>query len=82
MVSRSLTAYEKKRTLLEQKLFIAGWALYRCRRFTTTAPSILLHVPEPEAIMVLSNRTHHLRLEALLVDLRCYQVKFDMVDQT
>ena len=69
MISRSLTNFEKKRAPLEQKLYIIGWALHRCRRFTSTAPSILLHVPEPDAIVVLRDHTHHLRLEALLTNL-------------
>jgi hypothetical protein len=35
-----------------------------------------VHLPEPESILVVNNRTHHLRIEALLVDLRCYNVRF------
>jgi hypothetical protein len=80
MVSRALTGYELKRTALEQKLYIAGWALHRCRRFTTTAPSVLLHLPEPEAVLVIRDKTHHVRLEALLVNLQCYNVTFDVGD--
>ena len=82
MVSRSLTDYEMKRSYLEQKLYIAGWALHRCRRFTYTAPSILLHLPEPESIQVIRDKTHHLRLEALLINLQCYAVTYDIGDQT
>jgi RNase H-like domain found in reverse transcriptase len=72
LVSRSLTSFEKKRTGLEQRLYIAGWALHRCRRFTTTSPAIRVHLPEPESVVVMRDKSHHLRLEALLVDLKCY----------
>ena len=76
LVSRALTKFEQQRTPLEQQLYVAGWALHRCRRFTTTAPMVHVHLPEPESILVVNNRTHHLRIEALLVDLRCYNVRF------
>lgn len=76
LVSRSLTEYEKKRPPLEQKLHVARWALHRCRRFTSTAPAIHVHLPEPEHVMVLQDRMHHLRLEALLVDLASYRCTF------
>ena len=72
LVSRTLTAFEQKRTGLEQRLYIAGWALYRCRRFTTTSPAIRIHLPEPESVVVMRDKSHHLRLEALLVNLKCY----------
>jgi hypothetical protein len=82
LVSRSLTPFEQKRSGLEQKLYVAGWALHRCRRFTTTAPAIRLHLPEPESVLVMRDKNHHLRLEALLVNLRCYQITFDQADHT
>jgi hypothetical protein len=72
LVSRSLTSFEQKRTGLEQRLYIAGWALHRCRRFTTTSPAIRIHLPEPESVVVMRDKNHHLRLEALLVNLKCY----------
>ena len=76
LVSRSLTIYEKKRPPLEQKLHIARWALHRCRRFTATAPSIHLSIPEPAHVIILADKTHHMSLEALLVDLASYNVSY------
>lgn len=81
LISRGLTAYEKNRPPLEQKLHIARWALHRCRRFTTTSPAITVHVPEPEHLLVLRDRTHHLRVEALLVDMASYKVSFNKGDE-
>ena len=62
-------------------MYIAGWALHRCRRFTTTAPSILIHLPKPESILVIRDKTYHLRLEALLVNLYIYNVTYDVGNQ-
>ena len=76
LVSRSLTEYEKKRPPLEQKLHIARWALHRCRRFTATAPSIHLNIPEPAHVLILADKTHHMRIEALVVDLASYNVSY------
>lgn len=80
LVSRGLTNYEKKRPPLEQKLYIASWAVHRCRRFTTTSPSITIHIPEPEQVLVLRDRTHHLRIEALMVGMASYNVTFGKSD--
>lgn len=76
LVSRALSEYEKKRPPLEQKLHLARWALHRCRRFTATSPAVHLHIPEPAHVLVLADRLHHIRLEALLVDLASYGVTY------
>jgi hypothetical protein len=76
MVSRDLTNYEMKRPPLEQKLHLARWALHRCRRFTAGAPTIHIHLPEPAQVMVMHDKMHHLKLQALLIDLASYGATF------
>jgi hypothetical protein len=76
LVSRSLTPYEKKRPPLEQRLHVVRWALRRCRRFTATAPRIHVNMPEQAHALVIADRTHHLRIEALLVDLASYNTTY------
>lgn len=76
LVSRSLTPYEKKRPPLEQKLHVVRWALRRCRRFTATSPRIHVSISEPAHLLVLADKTHHLRIEALLVDLASYNTTY------
>ena len=81
LVSRSLTPYEAGRPDLERRLHIARWALHRCRRFTATSPAVHIHVPEPAHVLALRDRTHHLRIEALLVDLASYNATFGQGDE-
>lgn len=76
MVSRSLTPYEQGRPPLEQKLHMARWALHKCRRFTTSAPKVTIFMEEPEGVMVLNDKTHHLKIEAILIDLASYRAVF------
>lgn len=76
LVSRTLTNYELGRPPLERKLHLIRWALYRCRRFTTTAPEVQIHLAEPEHVIALLDRTSHLRLQALLVDLASYRAVY------
>ncbi len=76
LVSRALTEYEKKRPPLEQMLHLTRWALHRCRRFTSTSPAIHVHIPEPAHVVVLADKLHHMKLEALLVDLASYRVSY------
>lgn len=82
LVSRALTPYEGGRPPLEQKLYMARWALHRCRRFTSVVPKVVLHIPEPEQLLVLRDKTHHLRLEAMVVDLASYRVEFTQAEPT
>lgn len=82
LVSRSLTAYEASRPPLEQKLHIARWALHRCIRFTATSPTITIHIPDPAHVVVLRDKVHHLRLEALLIDLASYKASYGQGDDT
>ena len=76
MVSRTLTEYERKRPILEQRLHVVRWALRRCRRFTATSPVIHVSMPEPSHVLVIKDKTHHLRLEALLIDLASYNATY------
>lgn len=82
LVSRSLTAYEAGRPPLEQKLHLARWALHRCRRFTAVAPKAVVHIPEPEGLLVIRDKTHHLRIDALMVDLASYKVEYVQAEPT
>lgn len=71
-----MTAYEAKRPPLEQELHVARWALHRCRRFTAVCPKVVIHLPDPAEVVVMADKTHHLRLEALRVDLESYRAEF------
>ncbi len=53
LVSRMLTPYELSRPPLERKLHLARWALYRCRRFTTTSPEVAVHLDDAAEVVVL-----------------------------
>jgi hypothetical protein len=61
---------------LEQQLHIARWALHHCRRFSVAVPGVLLHLPEPSAIIVVNDKQHHQQIEALLIYLASYGVQF------
>ena len=76
LVGRALTAYEQGRSPLERKLHLARWALHRCRRFTACSPRVHVHIDEPEHALVLADKAHHLRIEALLVDLASYNATY------
>ena len=62
LVSRMLTAYELSRPPLERKLHLTRWALYKCRRFTTTSPEVEVYLDNAAEVVVLGHRTTHLPL--------------------
>lgn len=62
LVSRMLTMYEMSRPPLEQKLHLIRWALYRCRRFTTSAPVVYIHMDDSAEVVALTHKSSHLKL--------------------
>ena len=76
LVGRALTAYEKRRPILEQKLHLVRWALHRCRRFTAVTPRATIHLPDPAHVLVMEDKLQHLRIEALRVDLDSYRATY------
>lgn len=75
-LSRTLTATEQKWAALEQWVALVSWALRKARRFTTTAPRCTVYLPTPEEVAVILDKSAHLRLRALAVDLTLYKVEW------
>lgn len=75
-MSRSLTKTEQKWGQLEQQISLVSWSLRKVRRYSSTAPKIVVFVEEPEEVMVVLDKESHLRLRALMVDLQLYRCEW------
>ena len=43
-------------------------------------PRITAHIPEPAALQTIHDKLHHLKLEAILIDLASYHVEYASAD--
>jgi hypothetical protein len=77
-LSRYLTKTEKGWGELEQLISVTSWALRKLRRYSSTAPKVIIRVEREEDIYVLLDKEAHLRLRGLLVDLSLYKCEWQV----
>ncbi len=77
-LSRYLTATEQKWGELEQVVSLVSWGLRKARRYTTLTPHVCVKLPQAADVACVLDQGAHLRLQALLVDLTLYRVKWEI----
>ncbi len=73
-LSRYLSKTESKWGAVEQLVSLVSWGLRKARRYTSVSPKIIVKLGEEAEVACIGDKSAHLRLQALLVDLSLYQV--------
>ena len=77
-LSRYLTKTEQGWGWLEQAISLTSWGLRKVRRYSSTAPHVIVRLEEEADIACVLDRDAHLRLRALIVDLSLYKVRWEV----
>ena len=75
-MSRYLTKSEGKWAELEQVVALVSWGLRKARRYTSVVPKVVVKLGEEAEVACVVDKSAHLRLQALLVDLTLYHVEW------
>ncbi len=73
-LSRYLSKTEGKWGEVEQLVSLVSWGLRKARRYTSVSPRITVKLGEEAEVACVVDKSAHLRLQALLVDLSLYRV--------
>lgn len=63
---------------MEQTIGLASWGLRRLRRYSTYANKIVVKLPWEEDVLLVLDKSTHIRLRALLVELHMYRVTWEV----
>ena len=75
-LSHYLSKTEEKWGHLEQAVSLVSWALRKARRYTSHSPEIVVRLGDTAEVACIADQHAHMRLQALLVDLSLYKVKW------